>query len=194
MLTMTGELNRPSEAEMEAAFGVLKHRADPERRLTSQQERYVFLRAQGLTIAQARNGAGYASTANPEKNAAVAHALAYFRQQEGEQIKVNRDKLTVMLFDSHAKAANSMEEIAAIRELGKLHDQYPDAKRAATQITVNVSNGRLEQMPDSELIKLSGIGLDDLTPEPLEGEAVRVLTSEGEAADAADEHTEPGSG
>lgn len=80
------------------------------------------------------------------------------------EVAIDRNMLNVMLLDAHSKAANSMEEIAAIRELGKMNDLYLDA-RHRSGVEVNISNGavvngsvsvrQLEKMTDAELIQLS---------------------------------------
>jgi len=163
------DLRSPSSDEQRMAFNAMKPFADPERKLTSQQERFVFLLMQGMSPRQSLRGAGYSentSAVDVAKHPQVVRAIEYFQRVGGEQISVNRDKLTVMLFDAHSKAATATEEITAVRELGKMYGLYESDRQAAlkgsTNVQINVN--RLEALDDSELMKIAGI--DSLEPMP----------------------------
>lgn len=134
--------------------------------LSSQEERVLLYIARGMTLAQASSAAGI-SVGAARKLAADASfdvALTYVREINAglqcAEIKVTRDTLTRMLFDAHSKSATATEEIAAIRELGKMHDLYLDAQRKAgveINITSNIqSSKQLERLDDHLLIELAG--------------------------------------
>ena len=165
--TMT-ELQRPSYDEQKLAFEAMVPLADPTGRLTVQQERFVFLLVQGMTPKQAARGAGYAENTSPSSILSlkpVSEAVRWFQQTGRDQVKVNRDKLTMMLFDAHSHAATATEEIAAVRELGKMHGLYESdqQKIKANQVNVEIKVSKYENMTDEELMRIAGI--DSLEPQ-----------------------------
>ena len=182
-------MSETSPRERELAFNVLVEQADVDRQLSSQETRFVFLRVQGLSPRQAARGAGYPENYSLDKleaDSAVSRALQYFASQEQELIKVNRDKLTTMLFQAHASALNATEQINAIRELGKLHGQYESDRQRATKITlgnttvhnhgdrVNLTVNRMERLSDAELLELSGLEVSGFLPDKIESEEEEV--------------------
>jgi hypothetical protein len=162
------ELHRPSFDEQKLAFDAMKPLADPTGGMTVQQERFVFLLVQGMSPKQAARGAGYSEGTTPSSILslkAVGDAVKWFQETGRDQVKVNRDKLTVMLFDAHSHAATATEEIAAVRELGKMHGLYESdqQKAKANQVNVEIKVSKYENMTDDELMRIAGI--DSLEPE-----------------------------
>ena len=144
-------------------------------RLTSQEEHYVIYRLRGLSPAQAATAAGYSHAVSGyalEKKDKIQRALSHFRERQASEIKVTRDMLTRMLFEAHSHSANATEEIAAIRELGKMHGIYEQSD--APSVNVNINNiAKLERMSDKELLRLSELEIEDVSPD------VHALTYEG---------------
>jgi len=143
----------------------MKEFADPKARLTQQQERFVFLLASGVPPKAAASGAGYSTPGAPMRSVAVQRAIKFVKEQEKDQIFVNRDKLTSMLFSAHAKAANSTEEIAAIRELGEMHDVYAQAqedRKNSLHTAVQINHNTVQKLSDDDLLKIAQMTASDL--------------------------------
>jgi hypothetical protein len=87
--------------------------------------------------------------------------------------------------EAHKKSANSTEEVAAIRELGKINGLY---EKEAPDITINITQDirRLEVMSDADLLTLAGQDTELLTNEPLDYEVVEI--EEGEYEEVSDEY------
>lgn len=141
--------------------------------LTSQEEQVLLYVLRGLSVVQAASAAGMPPTKAYQisKSESFEVMLTYMREVKlavaQSEIKITRDTITQMLLGAHAKAATATEEIAAARELGKLHDLYLDAQRKAG-IEVNIradirSEKQLERLSDHELIELAG---EDYSLEP----------------------------
>lgn len=92
-----------------------------------------------------------------------------FRTREIDDIRTSRNYLTDLLFQSYHKAGSTMEEVAAIREIGKLNGLYKSDDQKAN-ITVNQTGNiqnvkQLERLSESELLKIvEGLG-DVIDPE-----------------------------
>lgn len=131
--------------------------------LTGQQEQFIMHYMRGQSIAAAERAAGYAPGRGKQLlgQPSIQAVIEHLREKTFKDIRVDRETLTQMLFEAHAKSANSMEEIAAIRELGKMHDLYEDAKNKGTKIQVNIDKSvtnikQIERATDEELLKLAG--------------------------------------
>ena len=126
--------------------------------LSVQQEQFVLYVLRGLTPTQSAKAAGYAHPSTEGSRLMgldkISLLLQHFRDEELSAIKVTRDNLTVMLYEAHRKSANSTEEIAAIRELGKMHGVYEAEKTESVQIH---KVEQLERLDDAELIKLAAL-------------------------------------
>ncbi|MEK9818406.1 MAG: hypothetical protein VW443_02405 [Pseudomonadales bacterium] len=154
--------------------------------LTAQQDRFVFLLASGLPPKAAAAGAGYASHTSVLKNKNVQAALKFVREQERQQIFVNRDKLTAMLFNAHANAANATEEIAAIRELGKLHDVYEQAKQdrqSQLHTAVQINHTTVQKLSDQDLLRIAELKAGDLSPAAIAPPVESYLEANAELVD-----------
>ena len=92
-------------------------------------------------------------------NTDTAKALIdLFRSREFKDVRCTREQLTNMLFESYHKAGSSMEEVAAIREIGKLNGLYKsDEQRSGVTINQigNIQNVRqMERLSETELLQL----------------------------------------
>ena len=125
--------------------------------LSRQKEMFCFHLASGAS-AQA---AGKAVGATPEQAAEwardkhVKQVVAGIHDAQMEGVKFTREKLSSMLLQSYYKAATATEEIAAVREIGKLQGLYAPETQ---EVTVNVNNAKqLENLSDAELARLAGM-------------------------------------
>lgn len=157
------------EQESEIAWDVMRHRVDPEESLTAQQEHLVFLLASGIPPKAATKAAGYASQ-SVLSNKKIKAAVKFISEERRDQIQVNRDKLTTMLYSAHANAANATEEIAAIRELGKMHDVYAQAqedRKNNLHTAVQINHNTVQKLTDQDLLKIAQLTAGELEPEPV---------------------------
>jgi len=127
--------------------------------LTAQQEQFVLYVLRGFTPPQAAKAAGYKSHTHSARSLMeldkVQAILSHLRSEELDNIKVTRDKLTIMLFEAHRKSATATEEITAVRELGKMHGLY-EPEKVQTQSLHLHKVEQLERLDDAELVKLAG--------------------------------------
>jgi len=91
----------------------------------------------------------------------VKAVIAEERAKLAEQWGIKRDQLVSMLLESHRKAASSTEEIAAIREIGKLLGLYAPEHKEVTNRSTDIH--LIEQMSDEDLLHTVGLPADSLT-------------------------------
>jgi len=77
------------------------------------------------------------------------------RHKPDEELVITRTQMSLLLLESHRKAANTAEEVMCLKELAKIQGHY-DTK--PTQVTINIEQqiGKLEMMSDEELLRLTG--------------------------------------
>lgn len=132
--------------------------------ITEQERQALHYLSRGFSKAAAAKAAGLPSSAVFER-AHVQEALSDMNTEVTAEIKVTRDTLTQMLFESHRKSATATEEIAAAREIGKLHGLYESDKMQQTNINVNVIE-QIESLPVGELLELANMqGVHTLSPD-----------------------------
>lgn len=127
-------------------------------RITHQEEAFVTAVARGIPPSTAAETAGYprAKAAKLLQEPRVAEALALAREAMAARLglAVTRDNLTLMLFEAHRRAGTATEEIAAIREIGKLNGLYaPDT--VVHQHTNYTRVEQLEGLPEEELLAMA---------------------------------------
>lgn len=134
--------------------------------LTEQERTLVVSLARGMTLAQAARLAGYTQTTSAKKaleRPHVASALGAMRNSLLASLgnAVTRENLTLMLFEAHRNAATATEQIAAIREIGKMHGLYePERKVVDAHISGAVQH--IRQLDDAELVRLAGLSTSDI--------------------------------
>lgn len=141
------------------------------RMLTRQQERYVLCRMNGGAVPDCRETAGLSRTggALEHEKEHVFEAMEFFRSETRERVQVTRERMTNMLFESHAKAHEVRDEITAIREISKMHNLYLSDTEKKAPVEINVAaGGKLEILADSDLLKDSGYENLNLDPEPID--------------------------
>lgn len=136
------------------------------KRLSRQKEMYCFHLASGASPALAAKAVG----ANVQQASEWAHdrdikaVLKGIRDQQETGLKMTRDKLSDLLLQSYYKAGTTAEEVAALREIGKLQGLYAPE---TVEITANISNSKqLESLSVEELARLAN--MDD--PTVIEGD------------------------
>ena len=129
-----------------------------------QKEKFLLYFFRGMSVASASNSSGLDVQKGREVLASTAGQtlLSQLRTREEKDLVITREKLTSMLLDAHSHSATATEEVAVIRELGKMHDLYADAKR---QVEINVTKtitniSHIERASDDELMKLAGSTID----------------------------------
>lgn len=138
---------------------------------TVRQQRALMLHLRGLNRKSISKAIGEEFEEYKTTNSVVAWlksptALALvdmFRARELKDVRASRDHLTELLFQSYHKAGSALEEVAAIREIGKMHGLYKEEEmkvqaRAGVIInqTKNVTNIRqLEKLSEDELMQIA---------------------------------------
>lgn len=116
---------------------------------TAQEQAFARYVARGMHPVAAARAAGMPAVPPAER---IADLVNTFPNNVNQHV-VTRDLLNKMLFEAHAKAATASEEIAAIRELGKLNGLY---EQADTTVKVEINSiKQLEELPDEKLIELA---------------------------------------
>lgn len=133
------------------------------RSLTAQQERCLYFYLKGHTMSSAAKAAGTnLSVVRRLLESDTGRAVVqYFNDQMVGDIVVDRNLLTTLLFEAHAKAATVTEEIMAINALARLHDVFLDTqenrKKAPVQINqINTvtSQKQLAKLETNQLLEL----------------------------------------
>ena len=164
-------------AELQSVYPLAKVRP-----YTGQQEQFLLYYLRGMSVAAASRQAGYKDTQAARlilQQPRTTVVLDYLRERLMEDTKVTREMLTAMLFDAHSKAESATEEVLCIRELGKMHEIYPDAKRNLVEMNTkgDVTNVKqIRRMTDEELLALAGnkagLSPESDTPKLVEGEVI----------------------
>jgi len=135
-------------------------------KLTKQQEQFVRFYLLGYSTTEAGKQAGY-SQANSSKlvnNAVIQRTLTYFREKEFDRIAVTRESITKLFFEAHRKSGSSTEEVAALREIAKMHGLYEPQKIQTISVNIN-SERHIEAATDADLLKLAGLGDTHFNPD-----------------------------
>jgi hypothetical protein len=130
--------------------------------LTEQETQALRYLANGFSKAAAAKAAGFKSPSVFDRQH-VQEAMKEINDSSLMTVKVTRDHLTQMLFEAHRKSATATEEIAAIRELGKLHGLYEPEKVNHRVTNVHVIE-EIEGMSTAELLELADMKIHTLTP------------------------------
>lgn len=143
--------------------------------LTNQQEQFIMHYMRGAGVKEAELAAGYRPGAGNQLlgQERIQRVMEYLRQTYFQEMRVSRESLTTMLFEAHSHAANATEEIAAIREIGKIHGLYESDKQRGGPHVVNIHGNvnnikQIERASDAQLIELAG---ETITLDPSEYES-----------------------
>lgn len=161
----------------------------PDRRIhtpSARHQKVLMLHLRGLSngaIARSLDMPAASVTTFLSSDTALA-LLDLYRTREFEDVRCTREQLTNMLFESYHKAGNAMEEIAAVREIGKLNGLYKsDEQKDARLVVTNVR--QLERLSEAELVQLVGGRSPQLLEHDIVNDAVEAEWSavEAEAGD-----------
>jgi hypothetical protein len=143
--------------------------------LTHKQRLFCEAKLRGATDVQAAREAGYA---DPRKEACkiakmpgIKEALQGVRAISARELGRTREQLDEMLMQAWTSAANAMEQVAVVRELGKLHGLYAPTKHEHKVDTKVEHVAQLANLSTDDLRKLAAGDLSMLpSPDVLEGE------------------------
>lgn len=138
--------------------------------LDRQHVRFVLNRYRGLSTASSARAAGLLVKAAQdfESTEQFQALLNYLHEHSAKAVGITVEKLTTMFLDAYDRAATAGEMVSATRELGVLHDLYPQ-KNNSSQVnvlinqTIEKTDKQLKQLPNEELLKIAG---GDLVLEP----------------------------
>ncbi|MGB2024360.1 MAG: hypothetical protein ACPHT7_05325 [Litorivicinaceae bacterium] len=153
-----------SVADRDKYFFATIYEQEDMKPLSPQKEKFLLYFFRGMSLGTACNAVGLTPT-HAQKFVQTEQAIALLnalRAREAIDLTITREKLTSMLLDAHSHSATATEEVAVIRELGKMHDLYADNKK---QVEINVNKTitnvtQIERASDEELIKLAGSTID----------------------------------
>ena len=134
--------------------------------LSRQKEMFCFHMASGASpdVAGRAVGATEQQIAEWQQDKDIKALLAGIQDNQTRGMSFTREKLSLMLLQSYYKAGTATEEIAAVREIGKLQGLYAPETQ---EVIVNVNNAKqLENMSADELAKLAGLD----NPSVIEGD------------------------
>src|SRR5690606_3836742 len=148
---------------------------------------YVKARLEGLSKSAAAAAAG----ANPknskqfEESAAVQEALRKGMEAFSAEVMFSRRKAHDMLMEAHANASNTIEQVAAIKELIKLHGvAAPEVKELRHHHSLEGGGPReVRNLSDDELLRLAQLPTEQL-PHIIDGEFEEVDTGVRRAREA----------
>jgi hypothetical protein len=170
--------------------------------LTSQEEKWVLMRIQGMSPTQAEKAVGMpvGKGLKLAKKKHIQIVLEYLREKEFEDVRMTRGRITQMFLDAHGHAATATEEVMATRELAKLHDLYKDEinkreARGGGPTTINIEGDltvkQINNMTDDELAAVAGvIDLDPANYEVIHDEKTRVTEQREEHTGRPDKDTD----
>jgi phage terminase small subunit len=155
---------------------------------TRQEEQFLLYHIKGLGADAAATAAGYNDPSMGDtllRQDRIRAAIEFLKHKEFNDVRITRERLNTMLLDAHSHAANTLEEVAAIRELGKMNDLYADAKHRGTRMQVNIGSQvnnvknikQLERMDEKQLIELAG---EEIVLDPEDFQRIEHVRDEGE--------------
>lgn len=144
--------------------------------LSDKQRLYVQARLEGDQPGVAARRAGVKEPSSTwrlmENNPQIREALRKGREISMAATGITRERVTEMLLEAYRNAANATEQIAAAKELGRLHGVYEANK---LQVEHNLKNVKSER----ELRALSVEDLERLAV--IDGEFVDITPSQEKA-------------
>jgi hypothetical protein len=139
--------------------------------LSDKQRLYVQARLEGDTpgVAARRAGVEVPNTSwrLMENNPVVAEALRKGREISIRSTGITREKVSEMLLEAYHNSTNAMEQVAAARELGKLHGLYEANKVQVEHKLAQLKHeNELRALPLEELERLAALEGEfiDITP------------------------------
>lgn len=157
----------------------VKELADYLEPLTPMQRLYVKARLEGLSksAAAAAAGANPKNTKQFDHSVAVQEALRKGMEAFSAEVLFSRKKAHEMLMEAHANAANTIEQVAAIKELVRLHGvAAPEVKELRHKHALEDGRPKeVRNLSDEDLLKLAQLPTEQL-PHIIDGEYEEVDT------------------
>lgn len=151
------------------------------------QRLYVKARLEGLSksAAAAAAGANPKNTKQFDESPAVQEALRKGMEAFSAEVMFSRRKAHDMLMEAHANAANTIEQVAAIKELIKLHGvAAPEVKELRHHHSLQGGGPReVRNLSDDELLQLAQLPTEQL-PHIIDSEFEEVDTDVRRAREA----------
>lgn len=135
----------------------------PKARMPSiRQQQIIMMYMRGMTPAAIAKGLGDTtpqSVGSFIRSETCQAIIDHLRATEFTDVRASREYLTSLFFESYHKAGTAMEEIAALREIGKLNGLYESDKQAKN-VTINQIGNiqnikQLEKMTEAQLIEMT---------------------------------------
>ena len=119
--------------------------------LSAPMMKFASLVIAGERPQQAAISAGYEGkrAANLLRARRIQAFIAEEQNHYREKYRLEREQLVQMLLAAHCRATSATEEIAAIRELGRLLGLYPVTKKSVKKVH------HIEELSDNELLKIA---------------------------------------
>jgi len=119
--------------------------------LSAPMMKFASLVIAGERPQQAAISAGYEGkrAANLLRARRIQTFIAEEQNHYREKYRLEREQLVQMLLAAHCRATSATEEIAAIRELGRLLGLYPVTKKSVKKVH------HIEELSDNELLKIA---------------------------------------
>ena len=119
--------------------------------LSAPMMKFASLVIAGERPQQAAISAGYEGkrAANLLRARRIQAFIAEEQNHYREKHRLEREQLVQMLLAAHCRATSATEEIAAIRELGRLLGLYPVTKKSVKKVH------HIEELSDNELLKIA---------------------------------------
>jgi len=119
--------------------------------LSAPMMKFASLVIAGERPQQAAISAGYEGkrAANLLRARRIQTFIAEEQNHYREKHRLEREQLVQMLLAAHCRATSATEEIAAIRELGRLLGLYPVTKKSVKKVH------HIEELSDNELLKIA---------------------------------------
>ena len=119
--------------------------------LSAPMMKFASLVIAGVRPQQAAISAGYEGkrAANLLRARRIQTFIAEEQNHYREKHRLEREQLVQMLLAAHCRATSATEEIAAIRELGRLLGLYPVTKKSVKKVH------QIEELSDNELLKIA---------------------------------------
>jgi hypothetical protein len=142
--------------------------------LTETQRIWVTCKLKGMTDVAAATAAGIA---NPKtnggqfrKSAACMEALKAGVEILANDVMFTRKQAHEMYMDAHRNAANSLEQVAAINAMVKLHGiAAPEVKEIHQHVSGSVEHREVRELTDEQLLQLAKLP-DSQMPQIIDGE------------------------
>ena len=142
--------------------------------LTDVQRLFVLAKLEGMTDVAAATAAGIS---NPKsrayqiaKHPAVIEALKKGIEILATEVMFTRRHAHELLLDAHRNAANTTEQVMAIREMIKLHGvAAPEVKELHTTVKGEIEHREVRELTDEQLLQLAQLPTNRL-PQIVDGE------------------------